>query len=746
MRGSKDRLYRVLVIGANPAGLAATNKLGEMGIPVTLVDSDPDLDRKLSKEEWRLDSGVSLNYALRPGLLRILRNPSIRCVMPGEITSLKHTPQGFYARFKNFETFIDPDRCVLCGRCAEVCPVTADDGLKALRYHGRQSLPGRPMIEKRRRPLCQVTCPAGLNVQGYVQLVGQGKYLEAIRLIRERVPLPGVLGRVCPHPCEFQCRRLEVDEAIAIRDLKRFAADRVNFDELPLPAIEERQQKLAIIGSGPAGLTAAYDLRLKGYQVTLFEALPVLGGMLRVGIPDYRLPPPVLDREINAILRLGIETRTGKKLGVDFTLDDLRTRGFHAIYLAIGTHRSLKLNIEGEDQLQGQVDALAFLREVNLGSRKPLGKRVAIVGGGNVAIDAARTSLRLGSEQVTIIYRRTREEMPAYPEEIEEALAEGIEILYLSAPVRIVGANGRVTGLECIRTQLGEPDASGRRRPVPVAGSTFVVACDALIPAIGLQPETEYLAEAGLEVSRHNTLMVNDHTAQTSMPDVFAGGDAVSGPATVIDAIAAGHRAADAMHRYLKGEDLGVPEKDRAGQESSGRDWREIPKDLAKTAKARLRHREARERVASFEEVSLGLKEEESVGEVLRCLNCGVCSECLQCLEKCGSQGAIRHDWAEDAGFEHAGAVIIADREAPPPHPGRGCDSRVQQEIFAGRYPRYDAARLCGSPGGDAHAGRGRPAPEGARSFFLTPGSSAFTGTAHRRLCLPMQRFPGMDP
>lgn len=486
-------------------------------------------------------------------------------------------------------------------------------------------------------------------------------------MIRERVPLPGVLGRVCPHPCELKCRRIEVDEAIAIRDLKRFAADRVDLDELPLPAIAECQQRVAVIGSGPAGLTAAYDLRLKGYEVTLFEALPVLGGMLRVGIPDYRLPPPVLDREINAILRLGIKTRTGKRLGVDFTLDDLRAQRFHAIYLAIGAHSSLKLNIEGEDKLEGLVDALALLREVNLGGGKSLGKRVVVVGGGNVAIDAARTALRLGTEKVTVIYRRSREEMPAYAEEVEEALAEGVEIHYLSAPVRIAGAKGKVVGLECIRTELGEPDASGRRRPVPVAGSEFMVACDTLIPAIGQQPEALYLTEMGLEVSRHNTLVVNRRTAQTSMPDVFAGGDAVSGPATVIDAVAAGHLAADAIHRYLNGEDLGFHEKELLKQESPARDWHEIPADLTKAARAQLQHRGTKESIASFEEVSLGLKEEETAGEVLRCLNCGACSECLQCLEKCGSQGAIRHDCAKDGGLEHAGVVIIADPEAAPP-------------------------------------------------------------------------------
>jgi heterodisulfide reductase subunit A2 len=315
------------------------------------------------------------------------------------VTEVSGFVGNFNVKIRRKPRCVFEDRCTGCGQCTEVCPVSIpnvfDEHLserKAIYRFFPQAVPITLCIDKKDRAPCVITCAAGLNVQDYVQLIGRGKYLEAVQLIRERVPLPGVLGRVCPHPCEFQCRRLEVDEAIAIRDLKRFAADRVDFDELPVPTIEERQQKVAIIGSGLAGLTAAYDLRLNGYQVTLFDALPVLGGMLRVGIPDYRLPPQVLDREINAILRQGIETRMGKKLGADFTLDDLRTQGFHAIYLAIGAHGSLKLNIAGEDELEGVVDAVAFLREVNLGNRKPLGNRVVIVGGGNVAIDAAHRS------------------------------------------------------------------------------------------------------------------------------------------------------------------------------------------------------------------------------------------------------------------------------------------------------------------------------------------------------------------
>ena len=656
----------VMVVGAGIAGIQASLDIARSGHRVYLVEKDPSIGGHMvqfDKTFPTLDCAACIST---PKTVAVAQSENIDLYTYSEVKEVKGFVGNFAVTIHRKPRYVLEDRCTGCGQCAEVCPVSIpnvfDEYLserKAIYRFFPQAVPITFCIDKKDRAPCVITCPAGLNVQGYVQLIGQGKYREAVQLIMERVPLPGVLGRICPHPCEYQCRRMEVDEAIAIRDLKRFAADQVDFDELPIPPIEERPQKVAIIGSGPAGLTAAYDLRLKGYQVTLFENLPVLGGMLRVGIPDYRLPSAVLDREINAILRLGIETRTGKKLGADFTLDDLRAQGFAAIFLAIGAHRSLKLNIAGEDELEGLVDAVVFLREVSLGSSKSLGKRVVIVGGGNVAIDAARTALRLGTEKVTVVYRRSREEMPAYPEEIEEALGEGVAIHYLSAPVRIVAVNGKVTGLECIRTELGAPDASGRRRPVPVEGSEFIVDCDALIPAIGQQPDAGYFTETGLEVSRFNTLVVNRHTAQTTMPDVFAGGDAVSGPATVIDAIAAGHRAADAIHRYLAGEDLGLYEKELAERQPPGRDWREIPEGVARVARARLQHRGAKESTTSFTEVSLGLKAAESTGEAQRCLNCGACSECMECARVC-ERVAVDHQAKEQDVEVKVGTIILA--------------------------------------------------------------------------------------
>jgi heterodisulfide reductase subunit A len=477
----------------------------------------------------------------------------------------------------------------------------------------------------------------------------------------EKLPFPGVLGRVCPHPCEAQCRRQEVDAAIAIRDLKRFAADQTDLENIPVPEIEEKEQKAAIIGAGPAGLTAAYDLRLMGYQVTVFESLPKLGGMLRVGIPDYRLPPEILDREINYLLRLGITARTGVRFGSDITLDDLEKEGFSAIFLGIGAHGSMKLGIPGEDGTAGVIDAVQFLRDANLGNLKASpGKQVVIIGGGNVAIDAARVAKRLGAQEVHVVYRRSEQEMPAYAEEIHGAIEEDIAFSYLTAPINVVEENGKITGLACIRNKLGEPDASGRRRPVPIEGSEFVIPCDAVIPAIGQRtdaPPSDQLAD--MKWSRRNTIEVNPQTMQTSIPHIFAGGDAVSGPATVVEAVAAGHKAAFGMHRFIQGispED--TAESTDAVPDAEAR-WSDIPRDCIPQSREALPHLSPESRSRSFDEAAQGFSEEQALREAERCLNCGVCCECMECVSACEAK-AIDHTMKGEELEVKVGSIILA--------------------------------------------------------------------------------------
>lgn len=656
----------VLVVGAGIAGIQASLDIARAGHKVYLVEKDPSIGGHMvqfDKTFPTLDCAACIST---PKTVAVSQSSNIELLSYCEVSEVNGYVGNFRAKIKRKPRYVLEENCTGCGQCAEVCPVSVknefDEFLskrKAVYRFFPQAVPITFCIDKKDRAPCVITCPAGLNVQGYVQLIGQGKYAEAVQLIMEKVPLPGVLGRVCPHPCEFQCRRMEVDEALAIRDLKRFAADRVDFAELPLPKIEEKQEKVAVIGSGPGGLTVAYDLRLKGYQVTIFEALPVLGGMLRVGIPDYRLPPEVLDREINHILRHGIEVRTEKRLGTDFTLDDLRKEGFSAIFVAIGAHRGLKLNIPGEEDYAGVLDAVNVLREVSLGETKQPGKRTVIVGGGNVAIDAARTALRLGCEEVSLVYRRSREEMPAYPEEIEGALAEGVKIHYLTAPVGISGESGNVSGFECIKTELGPADESGRRRPIPVAGSEFVIPCDAVISAIGQEPEADHLLDSGIELGRRNTLVVHRDIMRTSMPDVFAAGDNVTGPATVIDAIAGGHKAAEAIHKYLNGEDLEGYAATLADAKPPGKDWAAIPEDILLENRAHLQHRDPVESSRSFAEVSLGLSDQDVLREANRCLNCGGCSECMECVHAC-ERNAISHDMKEEEIEVDVGTIILA--------------------------------------------------------------------------------------
>lgn len=463
---------------------------------------------------------------------------------------------------------------------------------------------------------CQNSCPAEVNVPGYIGLIKEGRLEEAVKLIREDNPFPGICGRVCDHPCESYCQREQLDAPVAIRALKRFAADyeMANGYTPESPIRKPNHRRIAIIGAGPAGLTAAYYLARMGYSPVVFEAQSKPGGMFAIGIPPYRLPRNILEHEIQVIQDLGVEIKTGVTFGQDITLKDLKEQGFQRVFISLGVQGCNDLGLEGED-LEGVLPALSFLKDLGLGKEVTVGKKVAIIGGGNAAIDAARSALRLGAEEVKMIYRRRREDMPAIEEEIEEALREGVEIITLTNPIRIVGDNGQVQSLECVEMDLADFDRSGRRRPVANENKTKTIPVDTVISAIGQYLNSDHVSgEKDLTMNRWGTIEVDPETLETSLPGVYAGGDCVTGASTVIQAIAAGKKVAEAMDRSFGGDGNWRMETIELKEETGVVYETEYPRHVQPVIEDR----------STFDEVEQCFPRSLAMEEARRCLRCDV--------------------------------------------------------------------------------------------------------------------------
>jgi heterodisulfide reductase subunit A-like polyferredoxin len=721
-----EKVGAALVVGGGIAGVQAALDLANSGIKVYLLEQSPAIGGKMAQLDKTFPTNDCAMCIVSPKLVEAGRHLNIDIITNSELVSLEGEAGHFKATIRKHPRYVDMKKCTSCDDCTEVCPILLpnefNEGLderKAIYRPYPQAVPNSFLVTKRGTSPCKHTCPAETSAQGYIALIQAGRYKEALDVVKEYNPFPASVGRVCNHPCEEKCNRGKLDSPVAICSLKRFVADWVfeHQEELEKKEIpphasllmpydikkeepERPKERVAIIGAGPAGLSCAHHLARMGYPSVIFEALPVAGGMMRVGIPSYRLPRDVLQREINDILSLpGVELKLNTPVR---NINSLFEVGYSAVFLAMGAHEPQKLGIPGEDA-KGVHHGVPFLQGVSLAERygviegiedrfiiafgipiaPKVGEKTVVVGGGNVAIDAARTALRLGAKEVTIAYRRSKNEMPANSWEIEEAEKEGIKLHLLTAPVDVVVENDHVKGVRCVKMELGEPDASGRRRPIPIKDSEFIVPADTMIAAVAQAPEISFLDEShGLEVTPKGTFAVDPFTLATNRPGVFAGGDVARGPWILIQAIADGRRGALSIDRYLRGvplltprEQIPLPVVDLSHEEIN--QMVEAGKvDLTPRAVVPMLPEE--ERIRDFREVELVLTEEQAKKEAARCLACGICSECHLCVQVCKRE-AIDHQQADVTEELEVGSVILS--------PGYSLyNPELSPELGYGRY------------------------------------------------------------
>lgn len=677
----------VLVQGGGIAGVQASLDLANSGFRVHLVENSAAIGGMMAHLDKTFPTGDCATCIVSPKLVECARNLNIEIHTLCELIGIEGEPGNFRAILKKSPRYINENICNDCGDCTKACPVEIDDRFnralgrrKAIQKYNAQAIPNRPNMLKLGHAPCKMECPANINVQGYIQLIKKKEYMKAVNLIRERNPLSAICGRVCPAPCENVCTRSKVDSPIAIRQLKRFASDQemklVRSGELSMPEQKTPPagaKKIAVIGAGPAGLTAAGDLSDRGFAVTIYEARNTAGGMLVWGIPRYRLPKDILDYEIDLIKRKGVSIVLNCEIGIDKSLKDLQNE-YNCIFISAGAHASRKLGIEGEDK-KGVLYGVEFLRQAGGGSESPkIGDNIVVIGGGNVAIDVARTALRLGAIKVDLVSLEKRGEMPAYEEEIKAAIDEGINILNGWAPNRIIGGSS-TDGIE-IKRCTRVFDANGRFNPEYDIKNLKTIKADRIIVAIGQTADRDLLGHIGAETER-GFLKVDPVRFETSVKGIFAGGDNASGPASVIQAVAAGKRAAESIESYLSGSDMLSGRFESTLKPVPGELLPSV-KDVTKKPRARAALLSAHTRTGGFDEVEAAFSVDDAVAEAERCLNCALCSECMECVAACDKK-AVVHDMKEETFELNVGSVILT--------PGfQEFDAGQKGEFGYGRY------------------------------------------------------------
>ncbi len=692
---TKPPVGAVMVVGGGIAGMQASLDLADQGFKVFLVETKSAIGGKMAQLDKTFPTNDCAMCTISPKLVETGRHPNIQIMTNTQVADIKGQAGNFTVQVRHAPRYVDPSRCVACDDCAKVCPVivpdTFNEGLaprRAIYKLYPQAVPNAYAIDKRGIAPCRDACPAGQRAQGYIALIREGRWQDAMRVIKMDNPFPGICGRICNHRCETACNRGLVDEPINIRALKRFVTDKVYAESRqPVESVPTLyDQRVAIIGAGPCGLTAAQDLAVAGYAVTVFEAMPVPGGMLRLGVPEYRLPTEIIEREVQDIIDLGIELRLNHRVD---NLDEVFEQGYDAVLIAVGAHEGIRLPIPGAD-LDGVLINTHFLRDVRLGkydngahSVPELGQRVLVLGGGNVAIDCARTAVRLGRE-VHLACLENRAEMPAHSWEIEAAEAEGV-ILHTGRTFERVLADGKghVSGVECQRVASFRFDERGRLQVEKVVNTTHTIPCDTVIFSVGQRAGLAFIPDdANVGLTDKQTIAINSNTLATSRPGVFAAGDCISGTAFVIEAVERGHTAAQSIERYLRGEPLEPPpspELPVVHLSQHDIEERITRNEIKIQGRVPMPELPVAQRVDNFDEVEGGYDDTSAQAEAARCLACGICSECMSCVFACG-RDAINHEDIAQSEEVEVGAIILA--------PGYQIyNAHLSAEYGLGRYP-----------------------------------------------------------